>query len=111
MHTDTDTELRERDGVSLYVFLMALSFEGEKPQFPDGGKMSQFLDTVSIGQEIEISGPFGLIEYTGAGRITGLSLSLSLSFLFLIIFAVARKEKPIMKHIGMIGRQHTLSSF
>ena len=60
--------------------------KGEKPQFPDGGKASQYLDSLTIGQEVEVSGPYGLIEYLGAGRLT-----------------VSRKEKPIMKHIGMIA--------
>jgi hypothetical protein len=61
---------RTREGNLPPHFLIRL-LPGEKPQFPDGGKVSQYLDTLSIGQELEVSGPFGLIEYLGSGRFTG----------------------------------------
>ena len=42
-------------------------FSGVHPQFPDGGKMSQYLDNLSIGGTIEVRGPNGLMEYEGRG--------------------------------------------
>lgn len=37
-------------------------------RFPDGGKLSQYMDSLAVGDEITIQGPFGLIEYTGKGN-------------------------------------------
>lgn len=38
------------------------------PQFPDGGKMSQHLDSLAIGNTIDVKGPTGHIEYKGQGK-------------------------------------------
>eukprot|EP00614_Pseudopedinella_elastica_P030591 CAMPEP_0172613204 /NCGR_PEP_ID=MMETSP1068-20121228/40529_1 /TAXON_ID=35684 /ORGANISM="Pseudopedinella elastica, Strain CCMP716" /LENGTH=349 /DNA_ID=CAMNT_0013417595 /DNA_START=11 /DNA_END=1060 /DNA_ORIENTATION=- len=37
------------------------------PQFPDGGKMSTFMGKLKVGDQVEISGPWGMIEYTAPG--------------------------------------------
>jgi cytochrome-b5 reductase len=37
------------------------------PKFPDGGKMSQHLDSLKIGDMIDIKGPKGHMEYLGRG--------------------------------------------
>ena len=42
---------------------------GVLDRFPDGGKASQYLDSLKIGDSIDICGPFGLIEYEGHGRL------------------------------------------
>lgn len=34
----------------------------------EGGKMTMLMDSLSVGDEIEIKGPFGEFEYTGPGR-------------------------------------------
>jgi len=39
----------------------------EKRQFPDGGKTSQQLAQLYVGDEISIQGPFGRVEYKGQG--------------------------------------------
>ncbi|CAG0919558.1 unnamed protein product [Notodromas monacha] len=38
------------------------------PKFPDGGKMSQFLDNLRMGETIDVRGPSGLLEYNGSGE-------------------------------------------
>ena len=38
------------------------------PKFPDGGKMSQYLEGMKIGESIDVRGPNGLLEYTGKGN-------------------------------------------
>jgi cytochrome-b5 reductase len=40
---------------------------GVHPKFPDGGKMSQHLDSLKIGDAIDIKGPKGHMEYLGNG--------------------------------------------
>lgn len=39
------------------------------PKFPEGGKMSQHLDSMSIGDTIQVRGPSGLIRYQDRGRL------------------------------------------
>jgi len=36
--------------------------------FCDGGKMSQFLGDMKVGDVLDVAGPFGLIEYKGDGK-------------------------------------------
>lgn len=43
---------------------------GVHPKFPEGGKMSQFLDSMTIGESIDIRGPSGNLVYQGNGVLT-----------------------------------------
>ncbi|XP_010881833.2 NADH-cytochrome b5 reductase 2 [Esox lucius] len=61
------------------------------PSYPEGGKMSQHLDTMSIGDKIDFRGPNGLLVYTGNGK-----------------FAIRPDKKSEakvrkFKHLGMIA--------
>lgn len=47
------------------------------PQFPDGGKMSQFLGRLKVGDTLGISGPWGQIEYTAPGTFVHLKKTLT----------------------------------
>ena len=38
------------------------------PKFPEGGKMSQYLESLNIGQEMLIEGPIGKLQYLGFGN-------------------------------------------
>jgi cytochrome-b5 reductase len=40
------------------------------PKFPDGGKMSQYLDEMQIGDKIAFRGPSGKIQYLGNGKFS-----------------------------------------
>jgi cytochrome-b5 reductase len=40
------------------------------PKFPEGGKMSQHLDSLKIGDTIEMRGPKGHMEYLSGGKFT-----------------------------------------
>lgn len=54
-------------------------------RFPDGGKMSQYLDTLKVGDKVTITGPVGMNEYKGRGT-----------------FMIGRKELTC-KHLGMMA--------
>jgi cytochrome-b5 reductase len=43
---------------------------GVHPNFPDGGKMSQHLDSLKIGDTIDMKGPKGHMEYKKGGKFT-----------------------------------------
>jgi len=54
----------DKDHVDL---LVKVYFAGVHPRFPRGGLMSQHLESIAIGQSIDIKGPMGEIEYKGKG--------------------------------------------
>lgn len=45
-------------------------FKDIHPKFPEGGKMSQFLESLKIGDTIQIKGPVGRIFYKGKGEFS-----------------------------------------
>ena len=38
-------------------------------KFPNGGKMTQYLETLKVGDELTISGPVGRLAYHGNGKV------------------------------------------
>lgn len=42
---------------------------GVNPRFPDGGKMTQVIDDMAIGDLLTISGPVGRLTYHGKGKV------------------------------------------
>lgn len=40
------------------------------PKFPDGGKMTQYLDAMNIGDKIAFRGPSGKLQYLGNGKFS-----------------------------------------
>lgn len=54
-------------------------------RFPDGGKMSQYMDTLKAGDTLDIQGPIGMNEYMGKG-----------------LFKIGRKEMRCTK-LGMMA--------
>lgn len=42
-------------------------FKDVHPKFPEGGKMTQYLESLNIGDTIDVRGPNGLIIYNGSG--------------------------------------------
>lgn len=47
---------------------MQVYFKDTHPKFPNGGKMSQYLEGMKIGDTIEFRGPNGLLVYQGKGE-------------------------------------------
>ena len=58
---------------------------GVVDRFPDGGKVSQYLDSLPIGAKLDVAGPYGLVEYAGKGK-----------------FLIRRKERKV-RRVGMIA--------
>lgn len=48
-------------------FVIKVYKAGVHPKFPDGGKMSQHLDSLAIGDAMEMRGPKGHMTYWGRG--------------------------------------------
>lgn len=75
-----------------YVDLVVkVYFKGVHPKFPEGGKMSQYLESLKINDTVDFRGPSGLLIYKGKG-----------------VFAIQPdKKSPAVtktaKHVGMIA--------
>ena len=48
--------------------LVKVYFKGVNPNFPQGGKMSQHLESMQIGDAIDVKGPIGEFVYQGRGH-------------------------------------------
>lgn len=75
-----------------YVDLVVkIYFKDVHPKFPEGGKMSQYLESLKVNDTIDFRGPSGLLIYKGKG-----------------VFAVqaekkAAAETKTARHVGMIA--------
>ncbi|XP_056382563.1 NADH-cytochrome b5 reductase 2 [Hyla sarda] len=57
------------DEVKGYVDLVVkVYYKNVTTKFPDGGKMSQYLDSLKIGDTVDFRGPNGLLVYKGKGK-------------------------------------------
>ena len=69
--TSSDDELGHFD------LVIKVYWANEHPRFPDGGKMSQHLESLPIGGEMEVKGPLGHFHYLGKARCVGLMCPLT----------------------------------
>ncbi|GAB4844858.1 Nitrate reductase [NADH] 1 [Ancistrocladus abbreviatus] len=56
------------DCIGYFELVVKIYFKGQHPKFPNGGLMSQYLESLSIGSVLEVKGPLGHVEYTGRGN-------------------------------------------
>jgi nitrate reductase (NAD(P)H) len=55
------------DEVGHFDLLVKVYFRNENPKFPDGGRMTQYLDSLPVGASVDVKGPLGHVEYVGRG--------------------------------------------
>ncbi|GAV76227.1 Cyt-b5 domain-containing protein/Oxidored_molyb domain-containing protein/NAD_binding_1 domain-containing protein/FAD_binding_6 domain-containing protein/Mo-co_dimer domain-containing protein [Cephalotus follicularis] len=53
-----------------FDLVVKIYFKGVHPKFPNGGLMSQYLDSLPLGSILEVKGPLGHIEYSGRGNFS-----------------------------------------
>ena len=62
----------ERSIHNLFMWSVAgclqVYFKDVHPKFPEGGKMTQYLENMKIGDCIDVRGPNGLLVYEGMGE-------------------------------------------
>jgi nitrate reductase (NAD(P)H) len=58
------------DDIGYFELVVKIYFRNVHPRFPDGGKMSQQLESLQIGDTIEVKGPLGHFTYLGRGKFT-----------------------------------------
>lgn len=63
------TPISSDDEVGYFDLLIKVYFRNVHPRFPDGGKITQYLESLSLGDTIDVLGPKGCITYEGHGRL------------------------------------------
>ncbi|KAI8550948.1 hypothetical protein RHMOL_Rhmol06G0146300 [Rhododendron molle] len=58
------------DQMGYFELVVKIYFKDVNPRFPNGGLMSQHLESLPIGSVLDVKGPLGHIEYTGKGNFT-----------------------------------------
>lgn len=58
------------DEVGYFELVVKVYFKNVHPKFPNGGMMSQYLDSLPLGSMLDVKGPLGHIEYNGRGNFT-----------------------------------------
>lgn len=76
--------------VGVVDILLKVYYQSEK--FPEGGRMSLYIDSLNIGDSIQIRGPFGKFQYFGDGVCQ-----------FLTKYNPVTYEKRKYSKIGMLG--------
>ncbi|GKU87696.1 hypothetical protein SLEP1_g2055 [Rubroshorea leprosula] len=56
------------DEVGHFDLVVKIYFKGVHPKFPNGGLMSQYLDSLPLASVLDVKGPLGHIEYKGRGN-------------------------------------------
>lgn len=82
------TPISSDDDKGFVDLVIKVYMKGVHPKFPDGGKMSQYLDNLKIGDTIDFRGPSGLLVYKGKGE-----------------FAIRPEKKadPVTKKVKYVG--------
>ncbi|CAI8054619.1 NADH-cytochrome b5 reductase 2, partial [Geodia barretti] len=63
------TPVTSDDEQGYFQLIIKVYFANVHPKFPEGGKMSQYLDSLKVGDTIDITGPAGKVIYLGRGYI------------------------------------------
>lgn len=61
------TPVSSDDDHGFVDLVVKIYFKGIHPKFPEGGKMSQYLEELRVGETIDFRGPSGLLTYSGKG--------------------------------------------
>ncbi|XP_002160297.3 NADH-cytochrome b5 reductase 3 [Hydra vulgaris] len=62
------TPVTSDDELGYFDLVIKVYFKNVHPKFPDGGKMTQYLENMKIGDTIDVRGPSGYLSYIGCGE-------------------------------------------
>ncbi|KAA8498335.1 Nitrate reductase NADH 2 [Porphyridium purpureum] len=63
------TPASSNDMVGFFDLVIKVYFANEHPKFPDGGVFSQYLNSLKVGDSIDVKGPIGHVEYKRHGNM------------------------------------------
>lgn len=64
------TPISSDDDVGYVDLVIKVYFKDTHPKFPAGGKMSQYLEQMKVGDKISFRGPSGRLQYLGNGNFS-----------------------------------------
>jgi len=64
------TPVSSDDDKGYVDLVIKVYFKNVHPKFPDGGKMSQYLESMDIGDYMDVRGPSGHLTYNGKGEFS-----------------------------------------
>lgn len=64
------TPVSSDDNLGYVDLVVKIYFKNVHPKFPDGGKMSQYLESLKIGDTIAFRGPSGRLQYLKNGKFS-----------------------------------------
>ncbi|KFM78000.1 NADH-cytochrome b5 reductase 2, partial [Stegodyphus mimosarum] len=64
------TPVSSEDDKGYFDLVIKVYFKNVHPKFPAGGKMSQYLNNMNIGDTIDVRGPSGRLIYLGKGKFS-----------------------------------------
>ncbi|XP_012599658.1 NADH-cytochrome b5 reductase 2 isoform X2 [Microcebus murinus] len=85
------TPVSSDDDRGFVDFIIKIYFKNVHPSHPQGGKMTQFLENMKIGDTILFRGPSGRLFYNGPGNL-GIKPD-----------KASKPEKKLVHHLGMIA--------
>ncbi|XP_017883286.1 NADH-cytochrome b5 reductase 3 [Ceratina calcarata] len=62
------TPVSSDDDQGYVDLVIKVYFKNVHPKFPEGGKLSQYLDNLKIGETVDFRGPSGRLVYKGQGK-------------------------------------------
>ncbi|KAI3388436.1 hypothetical protein SNEBB_011015 [Seison nebaliae] len=87
-----------------YFNVMVKTYMKEPPKFPEGGKMSLYLDSLKIGDCIEVRGPNGFIEYMGNGSFNLLKQKRTKTFRNVALIAGGTGVTPMLQLMRYVAK-------
>ncbi|XP_037085147.1 NADH-cytochrome b5 reductase 3-like [Pollicipes pollicipes] len=62
------TPVSSEDDRGFVELVVKVYFGGRRPEFPAGGRMSQHLERLALGDTVDVQGPAGLLTYAAPGQ-------------------------------------------
>ncbi|XP_040113566.1 NADH-cytochrome b5 reductase 2 [Oryx dammah] len=85
------TPVSSDDDLGFVDLIIKIYFKNVHPNHPEGGKMTQYLENMKIGDTILFQGPSGCLFYHGSGK-----------FVFKP-YKTSEPETKLVRHLGMIA--------
>lgn len=82
------TPVSSDDDKGYMDLVIKVYFKDVNPKFPEGGKMSQYLNNMQLGDFIDVRGPNGLLVYNGKGNFS---------------IRADKKSEPVQKEVKKLG--------
>uniref|UniRef100_H0UYI3 NADH-cytochrome b5 reductase n=1 Tax=Cavia porcellus TaxID=10141 RepID=H0UYI3_CAVPO len=102
------TPVSSDDDRGFVDLIIKIYFKNVHPKYPEGGKMTQYLENMKIGDTILFRGPTGQLFYQGPGSQTNRAAEVRNIFVLLGRLAIkpykmSQPEKKLVRHLGMIA--------